>query len=63
MTIADRHEIAGHFLGTLDPREPRVRVVTFGPGEEDWAVLDEHGQVAYVGPAVLAARYAALIRT
>ena len=60
MTIAEQYEFARHLVGEPAPHG-HPRVVTFGPGEEDWAVLDEHGEVAYVGPAMFAARFAARI--
>ena len=58
MSLVDRYD----FAAGLAPEEPvpgRLQVVTLGPGEEDWAVIDEHGEVAYVGPAMFAARFAA----
>ena len=58
MTLADRYELAAHFAGGVGA-PGGLRVETFGPGEEDWAVLDQDGHVAYVGPAMFAARYAA----
>ena len=58
MTMAEQYVFAKLLVG--DPTEvPEPRVVTFGPGEEDWAVVDPDGTVAYVGPALFAARFAA----
>ena len=37
---------------------PAWRAITVGPESEDWAVVDDHGMVAYVGPAIIAARVA-----
>lgn len=34
------------------------RAITLGPGDEDWAVVDHHGRVVYVGLAQFAARMA-----
>lgn len=34
------------------------RAITVGPDGDDWAVIDDHGMVAYVGPALIAARVA-----
>ena len=53
MSIVEGHETE------VRRARPVLRVVTLGPGEEDWAVLDEDGEVAYLGPALFAARYAA----
>ena len=39
-------------------RLPAYTAVTVGPGDEDWAVVDHRGVVLFVGPAILAARYA-----
>ena len=55
MTLVERYEFA---TGPA-PAPDALRVVTLGPGEEDWAVVDDRGDVAYVGPALFAARYAA----
>lgn len=58
MSLVERHEFA---IGPVPPAPApdALRVVTLGPGEEDWAVVDDRGGVAYVGPALFAARYAA----
>jgi hypothetical protein len=60
MTIAEHLELARHLVPPPEPAG-HPRVVTFGPGEEDWAVLDAHGALAYVGPALFAVRYAATL--
>jgi hypothetical protein len=38
------------------------RTQTVGPFYEDWAVVDDRGEVVYQGDAVLAARAAAELR-
>jgi hypothetical protein len=34
----------------------QLQVVTIGPYDDDWAVVDATGQVLYIGHAVYAAR-------
>lgn len=64
MTLAEHHELARNLLGAAAPREdPPPRVVTCGPGDEDWAVVEDEGSVSYVGPALFAARFAARRRS
>ena len=38
------------------------RTQTVGPDADDWAVVDDHGEVLWRGPAILAARAAAELR-
>jgi hypothetical protein len=38
--------------------EAHYRAVTLGLGEQDWAVVDEHGRIVYRGLAYFAARMA-----
>lgn len=58
MTMSERYLFAKLLVG--DPADtPAPRVVTFGPDEEDWAVVESDGTVAFVGPALFAARFAA----
>lgn len=48
------------------PRFPRpeasYRTQTMGPDTEDWAVVDERGEVVYTGNAYFAARAAEELR-
>jgi len=51
---------------TDSPRFPRpeasYRTQTVGPHDEDWAVVDERGEVVYTGNAYFAARAAEELR-
>ena len=61
MTVTTRTDTARVAIPETDRaarRAPAYTAVTMGPGEEDWAVYDNRGVLLYVGPAILAARYA-----
>ena len=40
---------------TMRPNQ-QLQVVTIGPYEDDWAVVDASGAVLYIGHAIYAAR-------
>ncbi len=42
--------------------DANYRAQTVGPDPDDWAVVDEQGEVVWRGPAILAARAAAELR-
>ena len=47
----------------LSEQPPPFQVVTIGPFDDDWAVVDSAGHVVYVGHAIHAARFLARLLT
>ena len=38
------------------PLSEQLHAVTIGPFDDDWAVVDDEGEVLYIGHAIYAAR-------